>query len=162
MSQTNAKERIIQLRHEIGRHNDLYYNQDAPEISDAAYDLLVKELRNFERQYPELADKDSPTQKVGGAPQSTFAKVEHAVPMLSLQDVFSQEEVQQFLAKNPDALYCVEDKVDGLSISILYQKLEGKNDCVLVRALTRGDSRFGEDVTENVKTISNIPRRLNP
>ena len=159
MNKAEASRRITRLKEQIRYHNDRYYNQDVPEISDAAYDMLTQELRALEDKYPELAASDSPSKMVGGAPQSTFAKVEHAVPMLSLLDVFSDKEVVDFTAKNPNTLYDVEDKIDGLSICVTYQKTaDGR--WPLIRGETRGDGRIGEDITENAKGVMDIPLEL--
>lgn len=154
MDKSNVRNRMAFLSAEIRRHNELYYNQDMPEISDAAYDLMAQELRKLESEYADLTHADSPSKKVGGAAQSTFAKVQHAVPMLSLLDVFSEQEVEQFLNKNPGRLYCVEEKIDGLSVSVTYEN------GVITRAETRGDGQIGEDVTENIKYVCGIPHEL--
>ena len=160
-----------QLRSEISEHNRRYHSLDAPTISDAEYDELVRELRALEEEFPELITPDSPTQKVGGAPLSTvFAPVEHTVPMMSLDNVFGEDELrawverlQRRLAGAPAASddegsdevgYVCELKIDGLAISIRYE--DGR----YVQAATRGDGRTGEDVTANVRTIAQVPERL--
>lgn len=138
--------------------NYKYYVLDAPTMADFEYDRLLRELEELEAAYPELASPNSPTKRVGGEALSRFEKVEHAVPLESLQDVFSQEEVLEFDMKLrqsvPEAVYSVEPKVDGLSVALEYM------DGVFVRGATRGDGRVGEDVTENLKTIRSIPMRL--
>lgn len=154
----NTEERIAFLTKELERHNHLYYVLDCPEIADYEYDAMLRELENLEKENPELASPLSPTKRVGGAPLSQFEKVTHAVPLESLQDVFSKEELQEFDARNRDAVenicYTVEPKVDGLSVSLEYA--DGK----LIRGATRGDGVIGEDVTENLKTIRSIPMVL--
>ncbi len=150
---------MAQLRREIQHHNELYYGNDAPEVSDAEYDELVRELATLEREHPELAAADSPTQRPGAASGSTFAPVEHIVPMLSLDNAFSLDDLQAWhdrIAKLVDepVEYVTEPKMDGLAISTLYEN--GR----YVRAATRGDGRVGEDVTENVRTIADLPKRL--
>lgn len=156
MSKLNVKEEVLELRKKIEYHSDLYYNQDAPEIEDYEFDILMNHLKLLEKENPELITPDSPTQKVGGSTgKSSFEKVTHAVPMLSLQDVFSGTEVSDFLSKFPDNTeYSVEEKIDGLSMSVTYE-----NDG-LVRAETRGDGLIGEDITENAKYINGIPLQL--
>ena len=153
--------RAKELRALIEYHSNAYYNADAPEIEDDEYDALMRELRELERDYPELRDENSPTVKVGGAASSKFAEVVHEVPMQSLQDVFSLEEVKEFCEKfadshdYPDVSYVVEKKIDGLSVSLEY------TDGVLTRGSTRGDGRTGEDITENLLTIASIPHKIN-
>lgn len=150
------------LAQEIERHNRLYHIQDAPEISDAEYDSLVRELQELEAQYPELARADSPTQKVGAAPRSDFAKVKHSVRMMSLDNAFGVEEVKAFEKRALRALgkekanwsYLAELKMDGLAVEVIYK--DGK----LVQASTRGDGSIGEDITKNVKTIKSLPQKL--
>ena len=152
-------QRADALRSQIEHHNRLYHEQDAPEISDADYDALVVELRALEEQYPELLTPDSPTQKVGSAPSSQFAPVEHKVPMMSLDNAFSFEELaawgkrmERFISGA--VAYACELKIDGVAMSLLYEDGE------LVRGATRGDGRTGEDVTANVRTIAAIPKKL--
>ena len=138
--------------------NRLYYELDAPTMPDFEYDRLLRELETLEAEHPELASPVSPTRRVGGQALSRFEKVEHAVPLESLQDVFSEDELTDFdthLRETvPDAVYSVEPKVDGLSVALEYEN------GVFVRGATRGDGRIGEDVTENLKTIRSIPMRL--
>lgn len=152
------KERIEQLTQELERHNHLYYVLDRPEIADYEYDAMLRELEELEAAYPELASPLSPTRRVGGEPLSQFDKVTHAVPLESLQDVFSFEELREFDARIRESMeepvYTVEPKVDGLSVALEYR--EGR----FVRGATRGDGLVGEDVTENLKTIRSIPMLL--
>ncbi len=151
-----AKKRASQLTREIRHHNELYYNQDAPEISDFEYDALTRELKAIEKQYPELITPDSPTQKVGGAALKLFSPVAHAVKMESLQDVFSIEELREFGDKIDTAktVFSVEPKIDGLSVSLEYDN--GR----FVRGSTRGDGTTGEDVTANLLQIESIPKEI--
>lgn len=149
---------IETLREKIKYHNDRYYDLDSPEISDAEYDQLLRQLENLEEEYPLFADSNSPTQKVGGKVKDDFKKITHKYPMQSLMDVFSENELKSFLIKIkeqiPDVEFIVERKIDGLSVALEYEQ------GVLVRALTRGDGFVGEDVTENVRTIRSVPVRL--
>lgn len=151
-------ERINELRELIKYHNDRYYNQDDPEISDFEYDALQRELRALEAEYPEFATIDSPTINVGGNRNIMFSPVVHNVRMESLQDVFSYDEVESFIDRISssvnDALFCVEKKIDGLSVSLEY--LGGK----LVRGSTRGDGNVGENVTDNLLTVKSIPKNI--
>ena len=155
-----AAERAAFLRGALERHNYAYYVLDAPSVPDAEYDRLFRELQALEEQYPALRVPDSPTQRVGGAPSGTFAPVEHRTPMLSLNNAFSDEELQAFDKRVRDGLkvdaveYAAELKFDGLAMSLTYEN------GVLVQAATRGDGATGEDVTANVRTIRVIPLRL--
>lgn len=147
----NLKE-LENLRDEIRYHSNKYYNDDEPEISDYEFDMMMQKLKKFETEHPELITSDSPTQKVGGnTGKSTFEKVEHDVPMLSLQDVFTIEDVKNFVNEHKCDFFSVEEKIDGLSMAATYK--EGK----LVRAETRGDGYIGEDITENAKFIHGLP-----
>ena len=152
------KERIRELTDLLNEANTKYYVLDAPEMPDFEYDRLLRELEELERAHPELALPDSPTRRVGGEALSQFEKVQHPVPLMSLQDVFSTEELQEFLDKMkeafPGAEFSVEPKIDGLSVALEYQ------DGVFVRGATRGDGEIGEDVTENLKTIRSIPMTI--
>ena len=154
------KKRAAELREQLNYHNYLYYVLDNPEIPDAEYDRLLRELQALEERHPELRSADSPTQRVGGEALSAFTQVQHEVPMLSLGNVFSEEELTDFDRRCREGLdideieYIAEPKLDGLAISLLYE--EG----LLVRGATRGDGTTGEDVTPNVKTIGGIPLRL--
>ncbi|THK40678.1 NAD-dependent DNA ligase LigA [Methylophaga sp. SB9B] len=158
---TEISNRAAQLRDLINRYNFLYYSADEPEVTDAEYDRLFAELKQLEADYPELATADSPTQRVGAAPLDKFTQVTHAMPMLSLDNVFDEAELTAFNQRvldrlNTDAVitYAAEPKLDGLAISIRYEN------GLLVQAATRGDGAVGEDVTENVRTIRNIPLKL--
>ncbi|MBQ4110357.1 MAG: NAD-dependent DNA ligase LigA [Clostridia bacterium] len=151
--------RIRELEKTLEYHNNLYYNNDAPEISDMEYDKLLHELEQLEQQFPELKSENSPTNHVGGKASSKFSPVTHDVPMESLQDVFSVEELLAFdervkSALNEEYEYVVELKIDGLSVSLEYSN--GK----FVRGSTRGDGITGEDVTENLLTIKDIPKNI--
>lgn len=152
-----ARKRARELAAEILRHERLYYNEGRPEITDAEFDALMREIVALEEKYPELATADSPARRVGGAPAEGFAAVPHAIPMLSLENVYSWEEAEAWLARARRLLgteplaFLAELKIDGLSISLKY---EGG---VLVRGATRGDGYRGDDVTENVRTIRSIP-----
>jgi len=155
-SREAAKE-IEKLRDEIRRHEYLYYVQDDPEISDAAFDRLVNQLKKLEAEHPELVTPDSPTQRVGGSPREGFQSVRHKTPMVSLDNAFSTEELEAFdkrvreLTGREKIEYVCEHKFDGLSLSLLYEK------ATLARGVTRGDGTTGEEVTPNVKTIRSIP-----
>ncbi len=155
-----AAQRAEQLRREIERHNRLYYTHDSPEISDAAFDELLRELQELEAACPDLVSPDSPTQRVGAKPAEGFAEVPHRVPMLSLANAFSAEEVAGFDRRcreglgAPEVEYACEPKFDGLAVSLVY---EGGR---LVQGATRGDGTTGEDVTANLRTIRAIPLRL--
>lgn len=158
---TEISDRAAQLRDLINRNNFLYYSADDPEITDAEYDRLFAELKQLETNYPELVTPDSPTQRVGAAPLDKFTQVTHAMPMLSLDNVFDEAELTAFNQRVLDRLntdsvitYAAEPKLDGLAISIRYEN------GLLVQAATRGDGAVGEDVTENVRTIRNIPLKL--
>lgn len=156
----DMKKEIEELRKQIKYHNDRYYNQDDPEISDYEYDQLTRRLRHLEQEHPEYTDTESPTQKVGGtAKREAGILVKHNVPMLSLQDVFDKEEVISFVDKvlkeRPETVFVVEKKIDGLSVSLRY------TDGVLTMGVTRGDGiNQGEDVTENVKMIQDVKTKL--
>ena len=152
------KREIEALRAEIEEHNRHYYDEDAPVISDFEYDALLRRLEELEAAHPEFYDPKSPTQHVGGTVKSSFAPVTHEVPLESLNDVFSFEELRAFdervTAELPGREYSVEPKIDGLSMSLEYEN------GVFVRGATRGDGVTGEDVTENLKTVRNLPMRL--
>ena len=155
---TQPAERIRTLTAEILRHNELYYQQAQPELSDYEYDRLLHELMDLEAQYPDLALDNSPTRRVGERYDSQFAPVEHTVPMGSLQDVFSEEEIRAFDRRVRETIetptYVVEPKIDGLSVSLLYEN--GR----FAVGSTRGDGRTGEDITPNLRTIRSIPMAL--
>lgn len=154
----DVKQEIEKLSRELEHHNYQYYVLDAPEIQDYEYDRMLRRLEDLEREYPQFASPVSPTKRVGGRAVSEFAKVEHAVPLESLQDVFSYEELEDFQLGIRDSVqspvYTVEPKVDGLSVALEY--IDG----IFVRGATRGDGQIGEDVTENLKTVRSIPMRL--
>ena len=160
LTEAEAANRLMRLAKEIARHDKLYHDSDAPEISDADYDALVRENRALEEAFPALVRPDSPSKRLGATPTSSLAKVPHAKPMLSLENAFSDEEVAEFMgrvrrflnrpADEPVAV-TAEPKIDGLSCSLRYER------GVLVLAATRGDGSVGEDVTANVRTISDIP-----
>ena len=151
--------RAAELREQVAYHRKRYFQDDAPEISDAEFDELFRELVALEEEFPELATPDSPTQQVGAGPSATFAPVEHVIPMLSLDNAFTLEDLLAWgkrlerLVSDPVAFVC-EPKMDGLAVSLLYE--DGK----LVRAATRGNGYTGEDVTANVRTITSVPKRL--
>ena len=152
------KERIGELTRLLNQAGYQYYVLDDPQIQDFEYDQLLRELETLEAQYPQWKQPDSPTQRVGGAALSKFEKVTHAVPLMSLQDVFSMEELEDFLTKileqHPGTAFSVEPKVDGLSVALEYEN------GLFVRGATRGDGVVGEDVTENLKTIPSIPMAI--
>lgn len=163
MNKKQAKERIEELRRLTEYYAKLYYDEDKPEISDFEYDMLIVELRNLERDYPEFSSDESLTKKVGGHVKEGFGKVEHEIPLLSMQDIFNMDEAIDFVNRiNKQAIengfekpkYVVETKIDGLTAALEYK--EG----VFVKGATRGNGLVGEDVTENLKTIKNIPMVL--
>ena len=161
MEVKNVKKRIKELEELLEKHNDLYFNQDSPEITDYEFDQLSLELRALEKEHPELADADSPTKRVGGkAKRTAGVMVRHRVPMLSIQDVFSREDVDKFVNDMKEKLgddteFIVETKIDGLSMALRYENGE------LVTAITRGDGRIeGEDVTENARVIGDVVQTL--
>ena len=146
---------------EIRRHIDLYYNKDNPEISDYEFDALMNQLKEAEAEHPDWVKADSPTQVVGGKADNSFTKVEHVVPMLSLQDVFSLEDVQNFLDNFDDKeKFSVERKMDGLSLSALYQKDEVSGDCVLSSIRSRGDGYIGEILDKNMRFLNGLPSKI--
>lgn len=155
----NIKEKIENLRATLRYHSDRYYNDDAPEIEDYEYDMMMRELKGLEEKYPEFDSADSPTKRVGGKADNSFASVEHTVRMESLQDAFSKEEIFDFdrrVKENvSDVHYVVEPKIDGLSVSLEYVNGE------FFRGSTRGDGNVGEDVSGNLRVIHNIPLKLN-
>ena len=162
-TEAEAAARLAALADEIAHHNRRYHDEDAPEITDAAFDALARENRALEAAFPHLVRADSPSAQVGSAPSSPLAKVRHARPMLSLDNAFADEEVTEFVARvrrflslapeEPVAL-TAEPKIDGLSCSLRYEARR------LVLAATRGDGTTGEDVTPNVRTIADIPATL--
>ena len=155
----DAKKEIEQLRKEIEYHNRLYYVEDAPVISDYDYDMLMVRLTKLEEEHPELITITSPTQRVGGKALSQFTPVVHRVPLESLSDVFSFDELRAFGERMDQSLgknrqFCVEPKIDGLSMSLEYEN------GYFVRGATRGDGTTGEDVTENLRTVRSLPMHL--
>ena len=157
---SNFATEIKKLRQAINGHNHLYYALHQTEISDAAYDEMLKRLETLEKEHPEFASIDSPTQRVGGGPQQEFKTVVHEIPMLSINNTYSHKELEEFDKRvrkklgNEPFEYVLELKIDGVSLSLMYEKGE------LVHAATRGDGRLADDVTANVKTISTIPLNL--
>ena len=163
MTEAEAAAELERLAREIARHNRLYHSEDAPEISDAEYDALVRRNAALEAEFPHLVREDSPSRLVGAAPAAHLSKVRHALPMLSLENAFGREDVEEFVARvrrflnlaaDAEVALTAEPKIDGLSCSLRYEK--GR----LVLAATRGDGTTGEVVTDNVRTISDIPERL--
>ncbi len=163
MDEKQAKERIEELRKQVEYHAQKYYDEDQPEISDFEYDMLMVELRNLEKEFPQFQSQDSLTQKVGGHVKEGFQKVTHEVPLQSLQDVFSIEEVEEYITKIEQkaeendikqVTYVVETKIDGLSAALEYKNGE------FIRGATRGNGLVGEDVTQNLKTVKTIPMKL--
>jgi len=162
VSRSNVEARVAELRRLIAHHDHRYYVLDSPEISDAEYDALVRELRELEAKHPELITPDSPTQRVGAPPAGKFAKVRHSVPMLSLANAFDEQDVRDFVERirrflrlnDDEIVFTAEPKIDGLSLSLRYERGE------LVCGATRGDGYEGEDVTANVRRVADIPHRL--
>src|SRR5436189_3359221 len=160
MTEAEARARVETLRRDITEHNRRYYEEAAPTISDREYDRLYKELVDLETQFPELITAESPTQRVGGKPLEAFAQIEHRVPMLSLDNTYSEEEVANFYRRITRLLpdekipVVIEPKVDGVAVSLLYEN--GR----LRHAATRGDGFVGDDITQNIKTIRSIAERL--
>ncbi|HXM73904.1 MAG TPA: hypothetical protein VN904_01415, partial [Chthoniobacterales bacterium] len=158
--EAQAAKRVKQLRRQIKEHDRRYYEQAAPTISDQEYDRLYKELVDLETRIPALVTPDSPTQRVGGRPLEAFAQIEHRLPMLSLDNTYSEEEVANFYARitrllpNETIPVVIEPKVDGVAVSLVYEK--GK----LRYAATRGDGLVGDDITRNIKTIRSVPEQL--
>ena len=154
------RSRIRALRELIAGHDRRYHAEDAPAIPDAEYDALKRELEALEAAHPELASSDSPTQQVGARPAPGFSVVRHAVPMLSLSNAFSEEEVQDFVRRIEEKLdvqaprFSAEVKLDGLAVSLRYV------DGMFVQGATRGDGAAGEDVTPNLRTVSDVPAKL--
>ena len=158
---TEIQEKLNQLRQTLHYHGVKYYVEDNPEIPDAEYDRLMRELMELESQNPELVTIDSPSQRVGGAPLDGFDSVTHEIPMLSLDNAFDDGELESFHKRMGDRIptakfdvFCCEPKLDGLAVSLLYEN------GVLVQAATRGDGATGENITENVRTIKAIPLKL--
>src|SRR6266853_1066484 len=160
MKRKEAERNIAQLREEIRKHDRLYYEEAAPTISDHKYDRLYKELADLETQFPDLLTLDSPTQRVGGKPLQAFEQVSHLIPMLSLDNTYSEAEVKNFYARmqrllpNEKIPVVIEPKVDGVAVSLIYEN--GK----LRQAATRGDGNVGDNITQNIRTIRSVPERL--
>lgn len=158
-SMTEIEKKIEELRKTLRYHSDRYYNDDAPEIEDYEYDMMMRELKELEEKYPEYDAPDSPTKKVGGVADNSFESVAHSVRMESLQDAFSKDELREFSNRVEDTVsdvnYVVEPKIDGLSVSLEYR------DGVFFRGSTRGNGDVGEDVSGNLRVIHNIPLKLN-
>src|SRR2546421_105161 len=160
MTRADAAKRIAALREQIHHHDSLYYVEARPEIADAEYDRLTRELRELEARFPDLIAGDSPTQRVSGAPTDVFKPVEHQIAMLSLDNATTADDLREFEARISRALagtrftYVCEPKIDGLGVALLYRR--GR----LARGATRGDGRVGEDITPNLKTIRSIPMVL--
>src|ERR1035441_9714467 len=156
----DAAARIEKLRENLRHHERLYYVLDQPEVTDAEYDALMRELRDLESRHPELLTPDSPTQRVGGKPREGFVKVAHSAPMLSLDNALDEGELRDFdrrvreLLRGAEFQYVTELKLDGLSMAAHYR------DGQFVQAITRGDGTVGEDVTENARTIRSLPLRV--
>ena len=161
MNVNEIKKELADLRKKIKYHSKKYYDDDSPEISDFEFDSLMNRLKEIEKNFPEFITKNSPTQIVGGNALRTAGKIfPHDVKMLSLQDVFSKNDVENFcedvLKKIPDAEFVVEEKIDGLSLALKYR------DGNFFQAITRGDGLQGEDVTENAKVISDVVQKISP
>jgi len=163
LTKAQAKVEHVRLTLEIERHDRAYYQDDAPKISDAEYDALRQRFNAIEARFPEFVTGASPSQKVGAAPSGKFKKVRHAVPMLSLDNAFAEEDVLDFVGRirrflklsDDDSIdFSAEPKIDGLSMSLRYEGGE------LVTAATRGDGAEGEDVTANIRTIEDVPKKL--
>ncbi|HWQ22217.1 MAG TPA: NAD-dependent DNA ligase LigA, partial [Clostridia bacterium] len=161
MDRDTARERIRELKAQIELHNYEYYVLDSPHVTDSAFDVLMRELRSLEDQHADLVTPDSPTQRVGGAPLEGFTTVRHGVPMLSLSNMLSEEDIALFdtrvrraLGREEPVEYLTEVKMDGLAVSLRYEK------GLLVEGSTRGDGMTGEDVTANVRTVRSIPMNL--
>ena len=156
---SEIEKKISELREALRYHSARYYNDDAPEIEDFEYDMMMRELKSLEEEYPQFDAPDSPTKKVGGKADNTFESVEHTVRMGSLQDAFSRDEIRDFDKRVNDYVsspkYVVEPKIDGLSVSLEYR------DGIFYRGSTRGDGDVGEDVSGNLRVIHNVPLKLN-
>src|SRR5439155_13043621 len=159
-AQKEAEKKTAELREEVRKHDRLYYEEAAPIISDREYDRLYKELADLEAQFPDLVTPDSPTQRVGGKPLKAFEQVAHLIPMLSLDNTYSEEEVKNFyvrmqrLLPNEKIPVVIEPKVDGVAVSLIYRS--GR----LRQAATRGDGNVGDNITRNIRTIRSVLERL--
>src|SRR6267143_1653964 len=161
MAENNrVRARIETLRRDIEEHNRRYYEETAPTISDREYDELYRELVDLEQKFPQFASEHSPTRRVGGKPLKQFAQITHRVPMLSLDNTYSEEELREFYARiqrllpNQEIPVVIEPKVDGVAVSLLYEN------GTLRYAATRGDGSTGDDITQNIKTIRSVPEKL--
>jgi DNA ligase (NAD+) len=163
LTEAQAKSELARLAREIAAHDRRYYQEDAPTVADAEYDALRQRNAAIEAQFPELIRPDSPSRRVGAAPTGRFAKVRHAVPMLSLDNAFSDGDVYEFvgrirrflrLGEDDDIVFSAEPKIDGLSMSLRYEH------GALVSGATRGDGMVGEDVTANIRTLADVPQQL--
>src|SRR5947209_16270669 len=163
LTKAQAKVELKRLTLELERHDKAYYQDDAPKISDAQYDALRKRFNAIEARFPELVSADSPSQKIGAAPSGKFRKIRHAVPMLSLDNAFAEQDVLDFVGRIRRFLklgdderidFSAEPKIDGLSMSLRYEAGE------LITAATRGDGAEGEDVTANIRTLEDVPKKL--
>src|SRR5258708_8106260 len=163
LTKAQAKVELKRLALELERHDKAYYQEDAPKISDAEYDALRRRFNAIEARFPEFVTSSSPSQKIGAQPSGRFAKVRHAVPMLSLDNAFAEEDVVDFVARirrflklgdDDNIAFSAEPKIDGLSMSLRYEGGE------LVTAATRGDGAVGEDVTANSRTLEDVPTKL--
>jgi len=160
LDEKQGAKRVKHLRDEIRKHDRLYYDQAAPIISDREYDRLYKELVDLETQFPDLISPDSPTQRVGGRPLQAFEQVSHLIPMLSLDNTYSEGEVKNFYVRLQRLLpsekipVVIEPKVDGVAVSLVYEN--GR----LRQAATRGDGNIGDNITQNIRTIRSVPERL--
>jgi DNA ligase (NAD+) len=160
MDKTEAEKKVVQLREEVRKHDQLYYEEAAPVISDGEYDRLYKQLVDLEAQFPDLVTLDSPTQRVGGKPLKAFGQIQHLSPMLSLDNTYSEQEVANFykriirLLPDQRVPIVIEPKVDGVAVSVMYEKRR------LKYAATRGDGVVGDDITQNIKTIRSVPHQL--
>ncbi len=156
-----SQQRLNELKQQLHYHGVKYYVEDSPEIPDVEYDRLMQELLSIEAEHPDWVTMDSPSQRVGGLPLDSFSQVQHEIPMLSLDNAFSDDDLDGFNKRICERLnrtnvgdYCCEVKLDGLAVSLLYEN------GILVQAATRGDGTTGENITENVRTISAIPLKL--
>src|SRR5262252_808295 len=160
MDRTEAEKNIAQLRDEIRKHDRLYYQDATPIISDREYDRLYKELVELETQFPDLVTPGSPSQRVGGKPLKAFEQVPHLIPMLSLDNTYSEDEVKNFYARirrllpNEAIPVVIEPKVDGVAVSLIYEN------GWLRQAATRGDGTVGDEISQNIRTIRSVPERL--
>src|ERR1700759_2180267 len=163
LTKAQAKVELMRLALELGGHDKRYYQDDAPSVTDAAYDALRQRFNAIEKKFPEFVSSESPSQKVGAAPSGRFKKVRHAVPMLSLDNAFAEEDVVDFVGRIRRFLelsddepidFSAEPKIDGLSMSLRYEDGE------LVTAATRGDGAEGEGVTANIRTLEDVPKKL--